>query len=150
MSYRFAVLLLTAPLLAGCVTTGEGSVTGGECKIFEAPRYAVKGARPYDQDWIDSQIEGGVGGCKWARPAPRPTELDAPLTKRAAPKAKAAPKKKGSWIWRMRPSGVWPTKVVVPAPEQPVPVTPISDPAPAAPAPEPRSAIDELLNPDAK
>lgn len=141
---RFLPLLLL-PCLGGCVTTGGGSVTGGECKVFEAPKYAIRGATQYDQDWADSTIEGGVGACKWVRPAPRPAELDAP---KAAPKPHKLPAKK-NWLWRLK----WPHKAVAPVvnvPEVPVAVTPIADPPPAPP-PAPRSVIDELLNPtDAK
>ena len=59
----FRIAMFAACLaLAGCQTTGIGSVKGGECKIFERPPYAVRGVRQYDQDWIDSTVEGGVGG----------------------------------------------------------------------------------------
>lgn len=134
--------LLALPLLAllgGCVTTGEGSVTGGECKIFTAPQYAIRGARSYDQDWIDSTVEGGVGGCKWKRPAARPASLDT----KPAHKAKAAPlpKPKPLWLQMLRSAPVAP----VAAPE-PLTVLPAEPDAPA-----PRSVIDELLHPsDAK
>lgn len=135
--------LLAFPLLfalAGCVTDGTGSVAGGECKVFEAPKYAVKGARPYDQDWIDSTIEGGVGACKWERPAPRPAALDAVP---AAPKKVAKvplPKKKPLWIRMLRFTAPASPKV----PEAPPTLTPL----PVEPdAPAPRSAIDELLSP---
>jgi len=44
--------------LGGCMTTqGPGSVSKGECRIFHAPKYAVRGATQYDQDWIDPTIE---------------------------------------------------------------------------------------------
>ena len=73
MIVRLALLLLLAPLLGGCAwQTVKGSVAGGECKVFERPEYVVLGKRPYDQNWIDGTIEGGVGACRWKRPAPRP------------------------------------------------------------------------------
>lgn len=134
--------LLALPFLlalGGCVTDGTGSV-GGSCAIFERPPYVVHGARPYDQEWIDSTIEGGVGGCKWERPAPRPAALDAP---RAAPKAAPAVKKnpKHGWIWRL------PRKAAAPVVEVAPPVAaPEPEPAPPPP-PAPRSLIDELLHP---
>lgn len=136
-----SLLLPLALLLAlgGCVTTdGPASVAGGECKVFTGPRYAVRGSRPYDQDWIDSTVEGGVGACKWVRPAPRPAALDVPH----APRPAAAPKKRPSLAKRIK-AKVWPTAAV--APIAPVPEAPA---APVAPPAAPRSAIDELLNPD--
>lgn len=140
----FSALLV----LGGCVTTGQGSVAGGECKVFDAPKYAVRGARPYDQDWIDSTIEGGVGACQWSRPLVRPAEWDAPVP---LPKARPVTKKpkKAGWIWRAR-STVWPKKVVVPAQPAAVALPEIVAPEPeppAAPPPVARSAIDELLHP---
>lgn len=132
-----AALLLAILALGGCVTTGEGSVTGGECKVFQAPQYAVRGARSYDQDWIDSTVEGGVGGCKWKRPAARPASLDVP--KVAAPK----PVKRRSLVARVK-AKVWPSAGV--APVEAVPEAPV-----VAPPSAPRSVIDELLHPsDAK
>lgn len=75
-------------VVAACGQSGPASIAGGECKIFEPPQYEVRGARAYDQDWIDSQIEGGVGGCHWRGPAPRPATLDgAPALKAAATQA---------------------------------------------------------------
>lgn len=138
--HRGLLPLLLLAVLGGCVTTdGVPSVVGGECKVFTGPQYAVRGSRPYDQDWIDSTVEGGVGACKWARPAPRPAALDTPH----APRPAAAPKKRPSLVKRIK-AKVWPTATVAPiapAPEPPAPVAP----------PAPRSAIDELLNPsDAK
>uniref|UniRef100_UPI000550DACE hypothetical protein n=1 Tax=Bradyrhizobium liaoningense TaxID=43992 RepID=UPI000550DACE len=62
---RVAVLTLLGLLLAACGHGGPASIAGGECRIFEAPQYEVRGKRQYNQDWIDSQVEGGVGGCHW-------------------------------------------------------------------------------------
>lgn len=151
-----AAALLSLLALGGCVTTGVGSVAKGECKVMERPRYAVRGAQSYDQDWIDSTIEGGIGACKWKRPAPRPPELDAPKVARkvaAVPAkpvgkvAKVAAKTKG-WIWRAIPTlAKKPAPAPVAAPESspivpiPVHVVPITLPAP------PRSKLDELLHP---
>lgn len=140
-----AALALSAFLLAGCITTdGPGSVAGS-CKSFEAPQYAIRGATQHDQDWIDPQIESGVGACHWARPAPRPAEWDAPMPV----KAKAAPapvkkKKKVGWIWRLK----WNRPVPVAAPTE-LPAVEVTAPEPPpAPPPAPRSAIDILLNPN--
>jgi len=138
---RLLIVCLLAIVLAGCAATGPGSIAGGECKIFERPEYAVRGKRPYDQDWIDSQIEGGVGGCGWKRPAARPAALDAPVTRKSAP---VAPPKKHSVVQRIRERiGGYPMSPTVPyvaAPILPAVVEP-------KPAPVPREPVDELLRP---
>jgi len=127
MRVRHLLLLFAALLLAGCESqTLKGSVAGGECRIFERPSYVVRGLRRYDQDWIDSQVEGGVGGCHWQRPAPRPPELDAPAAAAAQPAPR--PKKRGM-IARIKAA-------VHRAPTAP-PVAPEPAPAVAAPADEP-------------
>ncbi|WP_454629501.1 hypothetical protein [Bradyrhizobium cenepequi] len=142
------IVILLALLLAGC---GGGktltSIQGGESKVFERPPYAVLGKTPYDQNWIDSQIEGGVAAFGWDRPAPRPPELDAKTIKKVAT---SKPKKRGllrriSGI--VRSEKVWPdkTKPVAPTPEFPKAVT---DPGPQH-QPPPRSDVDELLDPSA-
>lgn len=71
----------------------------GACDAFGAgPKYEIKGATRYDQDWIDDKVEAGIGGCEWERPAPRPqsldvkVQLDRPAKVVVAPPAK--PKKK--------------------------------------------------------
>lgn len=135
---RLALFFLLPLLLGGCVTTqGPGSVTHGECKVFEAPRYAIRGATQADQDWIDPTIESGIGACKWARPVPRPAAAES----RKAPRKVAKTKKKRGWIWRELP------KLSKPAPAPPVPLPAPAPEAPAPPAPPPRSALDELLRP---
>jgi len=147
-------LLLT---LGGCVTTGTTSIKGSECKFLERPRYAVKGAQRYDQDWIDSTIEGGVGACKWKRPAARPAELDAPRKGKETaapvkpPKVTKAAKVKG-WLWRALPTlakkKAAPVAAPVPAPALvPIVVTTVPIAPPPAP-PAPRSAIEDLLHID--
>lgn len=142
---RILILGLASLLLAGCVTTGPASVKGGECRVFERPQYAVKGLRPYDQDWIDGNIEAGIGGCGWKRPVARPASLDpAP-----GPRAKA-PVKKRSFIKRVKDSVVAPFTKVDPVIETPQPppvvVTAPSPSAPERPVP-PRDPVDELLHP---
>ncbi|MCK1569004.1 hypothetical protein IVB08_34670 [Bradyrhizobium sp. 173] len=140
-------IVLLAGLLGGCASRGPASIAGGECKIFEAPKYEVRGERDYDQDWIDSQVEGGVGGCHWKRPAARPASIDAASGHKAAP----APVKHKSFVRRIR-DRVLPPKVEIPAAPAPIAPAPAvaSEPAPAAapPAPRPpRSAIEKLLQP---
>jgi hypothetical protein len=138
MIARLALLAVAALWLAGCQTIGPASVKNGECKIFERPEYAVRGKRTYDQDWIDSQVEGGVGGCGWRRPKPRPASFDAIVAPKAAT---IAPKKRGLLKrFRDRVTAPWPnlpTAAVEPLPAQPI--------VKAAP---PRDPVDELLFPD--
>jgi hypothetical protein len=92
MISRILALLLAGPLLGGCLKTLTGSVAGGESQVFERPPYAVRGKTTYDQNWIDSQVEGGVAAFGWDRPAPRPPQLDAPQpsARKAAAPAPAA------------------------------------------------------------
>ncbi|MGK7056950.1 hypothetical protein AB4853_10750 [Bradyrhizobium sp. 1050_B9_N1_2] len=139
---RLASIALLALLLAGCASHGPASIAGGECRIFEAPQYEVRGHRAYDQDWIDSQVEGGVGGCRWKRPQPRPASIDAGPPAKAA----AAPAKRRGIVARIR-DRVLPPKVEPPAAAAP-PLEPPPAPAVVAPAPRPpRSAIERLLEP---
>lgn len=57
--------------LTGCASNLPASV-GGECKIFAAPDYAIRGKYQVDQDYIDDFEEAGIAGCKWSRPKARP------------------------------------------------------------------------------
>lgn len=139
---RIILIASLALLLAGCASQGPASIAGGECKIFEAPKYEVRGHTPYDQDWIDSQVEGGVGGCRWKRPQPRPASLDAAPARKAAP----APVKRKSLVRRIR-DRMLPAKPEFPAAAAPIEPSPVVVPAPAPPPPPPRSAIEKLLQP---
>lgn len=138
MIARTSLIALLALPLAGCFEATRGTIAGGECKVFERPPYVVLGKRQYDQDWIDSQVEGGVGGCGWKRPAARPAELDA----KPAPKKAAPPVKKKIGVIRRVKDRIWPSAAapVLPTPEPPAVVAP--------PAPKSRDPIDELLQPD--
>jgi hypothetical protein len=148
---RATGVVLLAACLAGCAKDLGGSVAGGECKVFERPPYAVQGARRYDQDWIDSTVEGGVGACRWPRPAPRPPEIDAaPPPKVVAVK----PEKKRGVIRRIK-DRVWPKAAIAPVEPVPaMPARPVADdappPAPPLPPPKPKprplTAIEELLH----
>lgn len=144
------VLFLAIPLLcAGCASGGPGSVRGGECRVFERPEFVVHGKRRYDQNWIDSNIEGGVGACGWQRPKPRPPSLDRPLRK-AVPIVKAAPvPQRRFWQRRSDVGSVQPLPRPPEAPQiQPAPAllaVPIDigqQPRRAEPRAEP---VDELL-----
>ncbi|BAL76017.1 hypothetical protein [Bradyrhizobium cosmicum] len=138
--------IITLPL-AACGHGGPASIAGGECRIFERPQYEVLGRQPYDQDWIDSQVEGGVGGCNWKRPAQRPPALDAAPVRQTAP----APIKRKSLVRRIRDRVLPPASARIEvAPDVPAPAPPYA-PAPPAieprPVPPPRSAIEKLLQP---
>ncbi len=141
---RLAILILALPL-AGCFETTKGSISGGESKVFEAPEYVVRGVKPYDQNWIDSNIEAGIGGFGWQRPKPRPEWMDAPGTKNAPP-----PPKNLSFIGRVKAkiskvkTKLTPKpKVKVVAPIPYIDTTPVFIPPP----PPPRDPVDQLLRP---
>ena len=128
MIARIAIVAALALTLGGCMQTLTGSIAGGECKVFERPPYAVRGLRPYDQSWVNSQVEGGVGGCGWARPAPRPPEMDAPPARKAAPakKQRAVP----SFARRFKDRVTAPFKAAQPmVVSPPVITTPPAEPA---------------------
>jgi hypothetical protein len=158
MITRLAVAAALAIGVAGCAHKDlGGSIDGGECKAFERPPYAVRGQKPYDQDWIDSTVESGVGACKWQRPSPRPPEIDAvPTAKPVQPPAKRG------LIARLK-KRVWPRSVVAPIaavpplrPELPAPppvaeMPPSDLPPQTPPAPPPAkksalTALEELLH----
>lgn len=145
---RLALLALLAPLLGACATNGGGSVAGGECKFLERPTYVVRGARQYDQDWIDSTIEGGVGACGWQRPAPRPSQMDAPVVKTPAKAAPAPKKPKHGMLWHMRDAWLK-HKAAQSVEALAVPDAPDATPPvlPPLPAPVLRGTVDELLSP---
>lgn len=162
MIARLIVLAVLAPLLGGCPAHLGGSVAGGECKVFERPPYAIRGVTQYDQDWADSTVEGGVGGCGWQRPGPRPAAIDA----MPALKPIAKPAKKLGVLGRVkaRASSSWPSRPIAPVVVLPDPPAPDTEPEPAAavepaavveapiapPPPvvkKPRALIDRLLHP---
>lgn len=157
MNIRLLAVIAIGPLLGACnFQTISGSVAGGECKVFARPPYAVLGKTSYDQNWIDDTVEGGVGGCRWKRPAPRPAELDAV----PGQKVVVAPPRKRGLIRRIKDrvlpvaKKVWPgdsVAPVIPIPQPSplaTPAAPIEPPpAPQPPPPPPKSAVDELLNP---
>lgn len=155
MIARAIAILVASVVLAGCAHNPDlTSIQGGESKVFEAPKYEVLGKTSYDQNWIDSQVEGGVAAYGWKRPLPRPPEIDAgaaPVPRKAAPKH--ARKKS---IFRKIKDRILPSKkrkpveTVAPAEPPPVPVVTVPDPVPPpqpAPPPRPRDPVDELLRP---
>jgi hypothetical protein len=54
--------------LSGCATMKPASITGGECKIFHDPGFAVRGKRLKDSQWIGQTQETGIRVCQWSRP----------------------------------------------------------------------------------
>lgn len=141
-----AALFLTVAL-AGCAGTKlPASVKGGECRIFEPPPYAVLGKTTYDQDYIDGNVEAGVGGCGWKRPGARPAGLDA-APKTNKPSVHKASKKKPGFLARVKAR-------VVGKPFAPVPYIAASPPAPIvveqSPAQPPRDPVYDLLGVEGK
>lgn len=146
MNARNSFLAISAAaFLSGCAGTGPASIAGGDCRIWERPQYVVLGRRAYDQQWIDGNIEAGVAGCGWKRPAARPAEW-------SKGKAKKPPVKRGA-IERFRervftpPPALAIPPVNFPPVEHVQPQAPERAPArPPAPA-KPRDPVDELLDP---
>jgi hypothetical protein len=142
---RIAIIFVAGAALTGCQSQALiGSVTGGECKVLERPPYAVRGVAVYDQNWIDRQIEGGVGACQWDRPAPRPPEID----RQPAQHVVVAPRAKRPGLLKRIKARVmpraWPPALVAPVAAAPAaPPAPVPAPLPAAP---PCSAVDRLLH----
>ena len=136
--------LFLSVALAGCAgIKPPASVAKGECRVFEPPPYEVLGKTPYDQDYIDGNVEAGVGGCGWKRPAARPPGLDAKTNKPAPHKA---PKKRPGFLARVKAR-------VIGMPVAPVPYVVASPPAavaPLSPAPAPRDPVYELLGVEEK
>lgn len=147
MIVRIIALVAAGISLGGCFQTLTGSVAGGESKVFERPPFVVLGKTTYDQDWVDSQIEGGVAAYGWKRPAPRPAYIDAPNRNKASVLVKM-PKKKPSFIKRVKDKIATFEQPKPPAPG-PVPylnVTPplvVSEPPPLPP----QDPVDQLLSP---
>lgn len=152
MNARLFFLLLLALPLGACGHDFGGSVAGKECKVIERPEYAVRGLRRYDQDWIDSTVEGAVGACHWQRPAPRPAFLDAPPS---PPRLRAIPPPKKRGLLKRIRDRVMPAArpdaqvapVLEPQPLPDVSAAPPAEPETPPPPSKPRSAIDELLHP---
>lgn len=144
---RLSVIMLLAPALAGCDMQTFKSSVAGTCPAFEAPAYVVKGQRQYDQDWIDGNVEAGIGACNWARPQPRPAAIEA-----GANIARAAPVKPRGMLKRAAArvkKSIWPAPSAVPSAPLPEPEPePAAAPEPPAPPPKPRDPVDELLQPD--
>lgn len=119
---KIILILALAFPLSGCLTSnGPASISGGECKVFLSPQYAVKGKTSYDQGYIDDVVESGVSACGWPRPAVRPKEFDAP--KNTPRIATERPKKEG-FIQRtkkvVRAAVPWPRAKPEPLLSQPV------------------------------
>jgi hypothetical protein len=140
---RAGIVLAAGLLLAGCPQHMDiRTIAGSECKVMERPPYEVRGVAVYDQRWIDRQIEGGVGACKWPRPEARPPEIDkTPVVHQARP----APKRK-TLLKRIKAAVLpksWPDKPVAPFGMQ------VTAPAPQPSAtvePKPCARVDELLH----
>src|SRR5690349_20819745 len=110
-SLLVATVAALGTLMAGCASSNlPASVKGGECYIFQAPDYAIRGKRQVDQNWIDDNTEAGIAACNWHRPKKRPSthtathQQSTPPTE-SAPSSPAVvtavPKKKLHWWQRI-------------------------------------------------
>jgi hypothetical protein len=135
-SARAGTSLICVLALAGCASSRVASVSGGECRVFERPQYQVLGRADYDQRWIDGNIEAGVAGCGWQRPAARPANLQ-PSRTVAAPAKKTIRERVKALVTRAPKAAPAPSWPPVTAP--PVAITP---PQPATP-PAPVDLLDE-------
>ena len=143
------VALFSTAMLAGCAGTNRpASVLGGECHVFERPQYVVLGKTRYDQRFVDTVVESGVGACGWERPAPRPASLNAAPGAKPAPVV--APKKRGMFRRiKDRLTGT-PAPAQVAVPEFPAPLpapAPQTVAPPALPPPAPIDPVKQLLHP---
>ena len=150
---RALAIIPLALFLGGCPQhSAPTSIAGSECKVFEAPPFAIAGRTDYDQDWINSTVEGGVGACRWPRPKARPPEIDAPRATVAPAIVQPAPKKRQGpvkrFVKRIK-ARVWPVEVE-PFTPTPVPRPTVSQVVEPPPPPPAVSAIDRLLNPALK
>ncbi len=62
------IIITSTMMLGGCASLAPASVTGGECKIFHDPGFAVRGKRLKDSQWIGRTQETGIVSCHWKRP----------------------------------------------------------------------------------
>jgi hypothetical protein len=65
---RIVCLVIVGFLLSGCASSLPASVSGGECKVFNDPGFAVRGKRLKDNQWIGKTQEKGIEVCGWKRP----------------------------------------------------------------------------------
>lgn len=93
-------------LLTGCAGSLPASVSGGECKIFAPPDYAIRGKTQVDQNWIDDTEEAGIAACKWSRPKARPVPATVKTKATPLPPVKssvpAPPPVKKHWWQRLK------------------------------------------------
>lgn len=62
------VLLIAAGLLSAGCPGHIPATTGGECRVFTDPGFAVQGKRLKDKQWIGKTQEAGISVCGWERP----------------------------------------------------------------------------------
>ena len=92
-------------LISGCAGSLPASVSGGECKVFAPPDYAIRGKTQVDQNWIDDTEESGIAACKWSRPKARPIVVSHAKATPLPPvrsTAVAPPHVKKHWWQRLR------------------------------------------------
>lgn len=62
------IALLAVGLLLGGCPGHIPATTGGECRVFSDPGFAVQGKRLKDKQWIGKTQEAGITVCGWGRP----------------------------------------------------------------------------------
>lgn len=65
---KWIIVIGSALLLANCAGQMPASVSGGECRIFHDPGFAVQGKRIQDKRWIGGVQETAIEVCGWKRP----------------------------------------------------------------------------------
>jgi hypothetical protein len=69
---KIFIAIGSALLLANCAGQMPASVSGGECRVFNDPGFAVRGQRIQDKRWIGATQEKGIEVCGWKRPRAEP------------------------------------------------------------------------------
>lgn len=65
---KIMIALGLSAVVAGCAGQMPASVSGGECRVFTDPGFAVQGKRVVDRRWIGATQEKGISVCGWKRP----------------------------------------------------------------------------------
>ncbi len=62
------IIVIAALAFSGCAGQMPASISGGECRIFHDPGFAVQGKRIQDKRWIGGVQETAISVCGWKRP----------------------------------------------------------------------------------
>jgi hypothetical protein len=128
---RAVILVTSGMFLTACASRGPASIAGGECRVFSAPDYAIRGKAQVDQNWIDDTEEAGIAACKWSRPQARPVAKVAPhkaaLIQHKKPIKKPVVKSPKP-VGHIMPPTSQPEPVTVPPPDDVIPEPEIVSP----------------------